>query len=404
MSKSSQSKSIVSHIMPTYFSQFPIAFERGEGAWLWDTEGKKYIDALSGIAVCSLGHAHPAITKTICEQASKLLQASNAYRTPHQEKLATLLCDISGMEQVYFCNSGAEANETAIKLSRLYARKKNIAKPVIITMQNSFHGRSMATLSATGATRIQEGFEPLVDSFVHLPLNDIAALEKTVAENANIIGIMLECVQGDGGLYAASPEFMLKIRSLCDEKDLLMIVDEVQTGLCRTGKWFAFQHYNIQPDIVSVAKALGNGVPIGASLAQGKATNLFGAGKHGTTFGGNPFVSAVGCTVIETMQQLDLPNHVSKISDYFFKKLHETFKNNPHVINIRGQGLMIGVELDTNAFDLLPIGQKHGVILNIVSNKTIRIIPPLIITEKEVDEIVSRLNATILEARSEDCA
>ena len=313
----------MSHIMPTYFNQFPVAFDHGKGAWLWDTEGKAYLDILSGIAVCSLGHAHPAVTKAITEQANKLLHTSNTFRTPNQEKLAEKLCEVSGMEQVYFCNSGAEANEAAIKLTRLYAHKKNIAKPVVITMENSFHGRSMATLSATGAKRIQEGFEPLVDSFIHLPLNDIAALEKTVSDNPNVIAIMLECLQGDGGLYAASPEYIQKIRTLCNEKDLLMIVDEVQTGLCRTGKWFAFQYHNIMPDVVTVAKALGNGVPIGACMARGKACNLFGPGKHGTTFGGNPFVCAVGIAVIETMQSENIAEHAKNISDYFITKLKD---------------------------------------------------------------------------------
>lgn len=381
--------------MPTYFNQFPVAFDHGKGAWLWDTEGKAYLDILSGIAVCSLGHAHPAVTKAITEQASKLLHTSNTFRTPNQEKLAEKLCDVSGMEQVYFCNSGAEANEAAIKLTRLYARKKNIARPLVITMENSFHGRSMATLSATGAKRIQEGFEPLVDSFIHLPLNDMAALEKAVSENPNVIAIMLECLQGDGGLYAATPEYIRKIRSLCDEKDLLMIADEVQTGLCRTGKWFAFQHHNIMPDIVTLAKALGNGIPIGACMARGKACNLFGPGKHGTTFGGNPFVCAVGIAVIETMQSENIAEHTKNISDYFVKQLKDTIGNNPHVKNIRNIGLMIGIELDTEAFDIVPLGLKNGVLLNIVANKVIRLLPPLIITEAEVDEMVVRLQKTI---------
>lgn len=383
----------MTHIMPTYFNQFPIAFDYGKGAWLWDTEGKAYIDALSGIAVCSLGHAHPAVTKTIADQAAKLLHTSNTFRTPNQEKVASKLCAISGMEQVYFCNSGAEANEAAIKLSRLYARKKNIQRPIVITMENSFHGRTMATLSATGAKRIQEGFEPLVDSFIHVPLNDIDALEKNITDN--VVAIMLECIQGDGGLYAATKDYLKKIRALCDKHDLLMIVDEVQTGLCRTGKWFAFQYFNIQPDVVTLAKALGNGIPIGACIARGKACNLFGPGKHGTTFGGNPFVSAVASTVLETMQALDLPKHVEKIGAYFLNRLQETFHNHPHVKNFRGRGLMLGVELDTEAFDIVPLGLKHGILLNIVANKVVRLLPPLIITEKEVDAMIARLKETI---------
>jgi acetylornithine aminotransferase len=385
------------HIMPTYFNRLPIAFSHGKGTWLWDTEGKQYLDALSGIAVCSLGHAHPAITKAISEQASKLLHTSNGFRIPNQELLAEKLCEVANMEQVYFCNSGAEANEAAIKITRMFARKKNIAEPVVITMKNSFHGRTFATMCATGTERIQIGFEPLMPGFIHLPLNDIAALEQQVNSNPNIVAIMLEPTQGDGGVFSATQEYFAKIRELCDSRDLLMIADEVQTGLCRTGKWFASEHYRIQPDVITNAKALGNGVPIAVCMARGKACNLFGPGKHGTTFGGNPFVCAVGLAVINTMQQDNILSNVEKVGTHLLNQLKETFSKHPHVVDIRGRGLMLGVELDRNAMEIVAIGLKHGIILNIVANKTIRLLPPLNISLTEADEMVKRLQTTIKE-------
>lgn len=388
---------MTSHVMPTYFNQLPIAFDHGKGIWIWDTEDKCYLDSLAGIAVCSLGHAHPAITKAITEQANKLLHTSNTYRIPQQEKLADKLCQISGMEQVYFCNSGAEANEAAIKLSRLYARKKNIANPTVITMLNSFHGRTFATMCATGAERIQKGFEPLMPGFIHLPLNDIAALEATVANDPNIIAIMLECTQGDGGLHSATPEYYQTIRQLCDRHDLLMIGDEVQTGIGRTGKWFGFQHYNVVPDIITSAKALGNGIPIGACLARGKACNLFGPGKHGSTFGGSPFACAVGVAVIETMQHEQIPAQAERIGKYLLQRLQQALGQHPNVKGIRGKGLMLGVEVDRNAMGMVAIGLKHGLLFNIVANTVIRLLPPLIITEAEADELVNRLEASIKE-------
>jgi acetylornithine aminotransferase len=381
--------------MPTYFNQMPIMFDHGKGAWLWDTEGKQYLDALAGIAVCSLGHAHPRISKKIAEQAAKLIHSSNTFLNKEQMNLAEKLCHISGMDQVYFGNSGAEANESAIKMTRLYAKKKNISHPTVITLKNSFHGRTMATLSATGAERIQTGFEPLVSNFVHLEMNDLAGLEAYLKQDQTVVAIMLELIQGDGGISIAKPEYVRAIRELCDRLDLLMIVDEVQTGIGRTGKWFAYQHYDIMPDIMTSAKALGNGLPVGACLARGKANNLFGPGKHGTTFGGTHLVCATSLEVLNTMEGEAILANAEKIGLYLKDKLTQTFAGNPHVIEIRGKGLMIGIELDRPAMAIMPLTLKHGLLFNIVANKVIRLLPPLIITQQEADEIVKRLKLIV---------
>lgn len=387
---------MTSTVMPAYFNRLPIAIERGQGSWLWDTEGNQYLDALSGIAVCSLGHAHPAVTTTICEQANKVIHTSNTYQIPWQEKLATALTRVSGMDQAFFANSGAEANEAAIKITRAFAHKKGINNPIVITMNNSFHGRTMATLSASGSERLKQGFEPILEKFIHVPLNDLPALENVINQyKDNLIAIMLEPIQGDGGIQVASSEYLKTVRDLCDQHDWLMILDEVQTGMCRTGKWFAYQHDQIRPDVMTLAKALANGIPIGACLASGKACNLFGPGKHGSTFGGNPFACAVGCTVVQTMEQENIAENAATVGDYLQKGLKENLSTNKHVTAIRGKGLMIGVELDTPCRDILLTGLKHRLLFNVVSDKVIRILPPLIISRQEADEIIMRLKATI---------
>lgn len=385
-------------IMPTYYNQMPVSFEYGKGVWLWDDQGKQYLDSLSGIAVCGLGHAHPAVTQTIVEQANKLLHTSNTYLINNQIKLAEKLADVAGMDQVYFCNSGAEANEAAIKMARLYARKKDIAQPVMITMKNSFHGRSLATLSASGTERIQMGFEPLAKEFVYVSLNDKEELNQVVAQyEKNIVAIMLEPILGDGGIAIATDEYLNQVRDLCDKHDWLMILDEVQTGVARTGKWFCYQHSTIKPDIMTVAKALGNGVPIGACLARGKACNLFGPGKHGSTFGGNPFVCAIGYTVLDTIEKENLTQHAEKMGEYLRQKLKTQLAHYEGVINVRGKGLMIGVELDRPCMDIVAIGLKNQLLFNITNNKVIRLLPPLILTEAEADEIVNRLDQSLQE-------
>lgn len=385
-------------IMPTYYSQMPVSFEQGQGAWLWDNNNIQYLDGLSGIAVCGLGHSHPAITQTIIEQASKLLHTSNTYTIPKQIELAEKLTLVAEMEQAYFCNSGAETNETAIKLARLYARKKTIHSPIIISMKNAFHGRTMATLSASGSDRLHVGFEPLVKEFIHVTLNDSQELNTVIEQHKDhIVAIMLEPIQGDGGIQVATQDYLQHVRSLCDQHDWLMILDEVQTGMGRTGKWFAWQHSNIKPDILTVAKALGNGVPIGACLARGKACNLFGPGKHGSTFGGNPFACAVGVTVIDTMEKENILNHVTKMGDYLLNQLKKVLSKHANVVDIRGQGLMLGVELDRPCMELPTIGLKNKILFNITSNKVIRLLPPLIINQNEADEIVKRLDLSISE-------
>ncbi len=383
-------------IMPTYYHQVPISFDHGQGVWLWDEAGNKYIDGLAGIAVCGLGHAHPAITDVIIKQAGKLLHVSNTYIISQQVVLAEKLTRIAQMEQAFFCNSGAEANETAIKIARLYARKKNISHPMIISMKHSFHGRTMATISASGTERLQMGFEPLVEAFTYVNLNDIEELDKTIQQHhSNIVAILLEPIQGDGGIQLASHDYLKHVRDVCDRYDWLMMLDEIQSGMGRSGKWFAHHYANIHPDVMTVAKALGNGIPIGACLAYGKACNIFGPGKHGSTFGGNPLASAVGCAVIDTMERDHLVDHAHSIGDYFKHQLTSTLKKYPQVVEIRGKGLMIGVELDRPCMDILSIAIKNGLLFNITFNKVIRLLPPLIISKDEIDEIVARLDNSL---------
>lgn len=385
-----------SALMPIYPRRLSIAFKQGSGVWLTDTQGEKYLDALAGIAVCGLGHAHPAVTETLCQQAARLIHTSNTYLIPEQEILASALARLSGMDQVFFSNSGAESNEAAIKMTRLYARKKGVDQPIIIAMENAFHGRTMATLSLSGSERLQIGFEPLLAQFVHIPFNDVLALEKTIKQyKKNIVAILLEPIQGDGGIQIATPDFLQAIRSYCDKYDWLMVLDEIQTGLCRTGPWFAYQAYNILPDIITIAKTLGNGFPIGAYCSRDKANNIFPAGKHGSTFAGSPLACAVAITVINTLEKENLSAHVTKIGDYLMARLQASLDQHPHVVSIRGQGLMIGIELDRECRDLPRVGLKHRILFNIVSNHTIRLLPALILKEKEADEICHRLVKTI---------
>ena len=303
---------MTSHIMPTY-GRLPVTFERGEGAWLFDENSNRYLDALSGIAVCSLGHAHPTVHKAICEQSKKLLHTSNLYKIPAQEQLADRLVNKSGMDNVFFCNSGAEANEAAIKLARKYGYERGIEKPEIIVMEKSFHGRTLATLSATGNTKVQKGFAPLVEGFIRVPYNDIRAIESAVKQNKNVVAVLVEPIQGEGGINIPAPDYLNNLRDLCDEHDLLMMLDEIQTGVGRTGKFLAFQHNDILPDVCTMAKALGNGVPIGACLARGKAAELLTAGAHGSTFGGNPLACSAALAVIAVLDEDNLIDRKSVV-------------------------------------------------------------------------------------------
>jgi acetylornithine/N-succinyldiaminopimelate aminotransferase len=387
---------MTSHIMPTY-GRLPVTFERGAGAWLWDTNNKRYLDALAGIAVCNLGHAHPAVHKAICKQSETLLHTSNIYGIAAQERLADKLFEKSGMDNVFFCNSGAEANEAAIKLARLYAHQRNIKNPAIIVMEKSFHGRTLATLSATGNTKVQLGFAPLVEGFVRVPYNDVDAIEQAIEQHDNIVAILVEPVQGEGGVNIPASDYLNRIRSLCDQHDLLMMLDEIQTGIGRTGKFLAYQHNAIMPDVCTLAKALGNGVPIGACLARGKAAQLFTAGSHGSTFGGNPLACSAALAVLETLDSENLIDQVEQkgaaISAGFSKRL----AGNPHVVDIRHKGLMIGIELDAPCAELVKSALEQGLLINVTSEKTIRLLPPLIIDDQQINQLVETLSALITE-------
>ena len=378
------------------YNPLSVEFDKGIGSWLIDTHGERYLDALSGIAVCGLGHSHPSISKVIAEQSANLIHTSNIYRIPLQEKLAEKLVSHSGMDNVFFCNSGAEANEAAIKLARLHAHKQKITNPVILVMHNSFHGRTMATISATGSsTKAYQGFEPLLSGFKHIAFNDIEALKSSVNTIENIVAIMLEPIQGEGGIVIPNKNYLKTIRSICDKNNLLMIVDEVQTGMCRTGKWFAFQHEKILPDIMTIAKALGNGVPIGACLARGKSAKFFQAGSHGSTFGGNPLASSVALEVINILETKKIDKHAAELGSYFLENFRKSLEGVQGIIDIRGKGLMMAIELEKNCPDLVEKALNNKLLINVTSGNVIRLLPPLIMTKLEADQVVSILTDTL---------
>lgn len=371
--------------MQTY-ARLPVAFERGEGAWLWDSEGRQYLDALSGIAVCGLGHSHPDVTTAIQEQAARLLHTSNIYRIPNQERLGSALCRLAQMDKAFFCNSGAEANEAAIKLARLYGHQRGIAVPTVITAQGSFHGRTMATLTATGNSKIQQGFEPLVQGFRHVPYNDLAAIE--AAADGSVVAVLVEPIQGEGGVNVPSAGYLAELRKLCDRNGWLLMLDEIQTGIGRTGRWFAHQHDNIQPDVMTLAKGLGNGVPVGACLARGAAAELFSPGKHGTTFGGNHLSCRAGLAVVETMERDDLVNRAAELGARMVDRFRQQFEGTAGVTNIRGKGLMLGITLDRPCGELVQRALADGLLINVTAERVIRLLPPLIISDAQADQIV----------------
>ncbi len=377
------------------YNPLSVGFDKGIGSWLIDIHGERYLDALSGIAVCGLGHSHPSISKVIAEQSANLIHTSNIYRIPLQEKLAEKLVGHSGMDNVFFCNSGAEANEAAIKLARLHAHKQKITDPVILAMHNSFHGRTMATISATGSSKAHQGFEPLLSGFKHIAFNDIEALESSVNTIENIVAIMVEPIQGEGGIVIPNKNYLQTIRSICDKNNLLMIVDEVQTGMCRTGKWFAFQHEKILPDIMTIAKALGNGVPIGACLARGKSAKFFQAGSHGSTFGGNPLASSVALEVINVLETKKIDKHAADLGSYFLENFRKSLEGVQGIIDIRGKGLMMAIELEKNCPDLVEKALNNKLLINVTSGNVIRLLPPLIMTKLEADQVVSILTDTL---------
>lgn len=381
---------MASHIMPTY-GRLDVCFERGEGAWLWDENNKKYLDALSGIAVCGLGHAHPAIHRAICQQSEKLLHTSNLYRIKVQEQLADRLIEKSGMDNVFFGNSGAEANEAAIKLARKFGHERGINNPAIIVTDLSFHGRTLATLSATGNKKIQKGFEPLVEGFIRVPYNDIAAITAAIGNNRNIVAILVEPVQGEGGINIPADDYLNNVRELCDRHNLLMMLDEIQTGMGRTGKFLAFQHNGILPDVCTLAKALGNGVPIGACLASGKAATLFSPGNHGSTFGGNPLACSAALAVLEVLDKENLIELAESKGQKIVSGLSQHLQGNSHVVEIRNKGLMIGIELDSPCSQLVQLALAQGLLINVTQDKVIRLLPPLIIDDMQMMQLIDTL-------------
>lgn len=382
-------------LMATY-KRLPVCFERGEGAWLWDDNGKRYLDALSGIAVCSLGHAHPTVAQAISQQAETLIHTSNLYEIKLQRSLGDRLTRLAKMDRVFFSNSGAEANEAAIKIARLYGHSKDIDIPTIIVMKNSFHGRTMATLSATGNRKVHAGFEPLVQGFARVPFNDIESLNTAAQADKNIVAVLVEPIQGEAGITIPAPDYLNKIRELCNQNGWLMMLDEVQTGMGRTGKMFAHQHNGIIPDIMTLAKALGNGVPIGACLAQGAAAKILVPGTHGSTFGGNPLACAAASAVIDTLEQEKLTERASTLGDYLLKGLQERLEGQAGIKEIRGCGLMIGIELDRPCSDLVGAALMLGkILINVTADNVIRLLPPLVLTDEQADELIATLSGII---------
>ncbi len=382
------------HLMPTY-KPLDICLCRGDGIYAWDTQGKRYLDALCGISVTSLGHNHPAVTEAITEQASRILHTSNLYHIENQARLADLLCDVSGMEQVFFSNSGAEANEAAIKLARKYGHSKDIERPEIVVMESSFHGRTMATLSATGNRKVQAGFDPLVSGFLRAPYNDIEAINNIAANNKNVVAILVEPVQGEGGINIPSPGYLKALRQICDENGWLLMLDEIQTGLARSGRMFAFQHDDIMPDVLTLAKALGNGIPIGACLAQGAASNVFQPGNHGSTFGGNPFASYVAHSVVSTMRDDNLATNAALRGAQIVSALTQRYAGNDQVVGVRHLGLLIGITMQRACAEMVGIALEHGLLINVTADNVVRLLPPLIIDEHQTNELLTRLSDTI---------
>lgn len=384
----------VSHVMNTY-ARLPVTFVKGEGVWLWDDQGNRYLDALSGIAVCGVGHCHPVLAKALCEQVSTLIHTSNVYHIQHQERLADKLASLSGLEKVFFCNSGAEANEAAIKLARLYGHNQGISLPTIIVMERSFHGRTMATLTATGNRKTQAGFEPLLTGFVRVPYDDLEAVSKVAANNKEIVAILLETYQGEGGVNFPQASYLQGLRKICDQNNWLLMLDEVQCGLGRTGKWFAFQHSDILPDVMSLAKGLGSGVPIGACLAGGKAAEVFKPGNHASTFGGNPLACRAALTTLDIIEQEGLMENAVTIGSFMREAFGQRLHAWQDVLKIRGQGMMIGIELPVPCGELVLEALKRRILINVTSEKVVRLLPALNMQREEAEQVVTEVSALI---------
>jgi len=385
----------VEPIMNTY-NRLSVAFDHGEGAWLWDTDGNRYLDALTGIAVCGLGHAHPAVTRAIQQQAARLTHTSNLYTIPLQQQLAERLTALSGMDSVFFANSGAESNEAAIKLARRYGHTRGIDNPAIIVMDNSFHGRTMATLSATGNRAVQAGFEPLVSGFVRAPFDDVEAVRQIAANNSNVVAILVEPIQGEGGVHIPAPDYLNALRDICDANDWLLMLDEVQTGNGRTGEYFCYQHNNILPDVVTTAKGLGNGMPIGACLARGLAAEILVPGTHGSTYGGNPICCAAALAVVETIEKEGLCQRAAELGERIAEGFRQQLVDAPYIKEVRNKGLMIAIELAEAGAELAVLAKVKGVLLNVTGGgKVIRLLPPLILTDADADLLVNTVASLI---------
>src|SRR5690554_1610347 len=383
-------------LMNTYGTR-NLTLTKGAGSYVWDDEGKSYLDAISGIAVCGLGYSHPAVSRAIVRQTETLLHTSNLYNIPQQQKLADLLIGQSGMDKAFFSNSGTEANEAAIKIARKYGNEKGVKNPAIIVMENSFHGRTLAALSATGNAKVQKGFEPLVEGFIRVPYDDVAAVKKAATENDNIVAILVEPVQGEGGVRVPADDYLNQLRAICDEHQWLLMLDEIQTGNGRTGAYFAYQLNGILPDVVTTAKGLGNGVPIGACLARGVAADVLQPGNHGTTFGGNPLACSAGIAVIETLLAENLLARVQYLSDKLVTGLKQALAGNSKVVDIRAKGLMIGIELNAPCPELVERGRAKGILINVTSVNTIRLLPTFILTDAEAEELITKVVELVTE-------
>jgi acetylornithine/N-succinyldiaminopimelate aminotransferase len=388
------------HVMNTY-GRLPIALSHGRGCRVWDVNGKEYLDALGGIAVNTLGHNHPKLVPALQDQIAKIIHSSNYYHVPNQEKLAAKLVELSGLTNVFFCSTGLEANEAALKLARKFGHDKGIERPEIVVYEKAFHGRSIATLSATGNPKVQAGFGPLVEGFIRVPLNDMASLKKATEGNPNVVAVFFEAIQGEGGVNPMHMDYLKDVRALCDERDWLLMIDEVQCGMGRTGKWFAHQWAGIKPDVMPLAKGLGSGVPVGAVVAGPKAANIFTPGNHGTTFGGNPLAMRAGVETLRIMEEDGLLANAAKVGKHLAESLKRELKSVTGFKEIRGQGLMIGLELTKPCGDLVKRCAENGLLISVTADTVVRMVPPLILTIAEADEIVGILCPLIKQFLSE---
>ncbi len=380
----------MSHLMNTY-ARLPVSFTHGEGVWLWDSNGKRYLDALSGIAVNTLGHAHPRLTAALSEQIGKLIHVSNLYQINEQEAVADKLCTLANMQEVFLCNSGCEANEAAIKLARLYGHQQGIDNPAIIVMEKAFHGRTLATLSATGNRKVQAGFEPLVKGFVRVPYDDLDAIQQVAEHNPDVVAVLIEPIQGEGGIRTLDIHYLEQLRKICDQHNWLLMLDEVQCGIGRTGKWFAHQHTGILPDVMTLAKGIGSGIPVGACLAAGKATGTFKPGNHGSTFGGNPLACVAVLTTLAIMEHDQLVANAATIGEFLQQSIRTRLATVAGVVEIRGQGLIIGIELNRPCGELVRQALAQGLLINVTADNVIRLLPAMVFTSAEALQLLDKL-------------